>query len=104
MKVTAVLNAVPELLDRSLLHCCSAVEPPGVVPIREVNSPNVRPLWINATVWLGLRIGMNCAGVGEIVSTIGVGVAFAPATPRAFASARMFVIPTTRLPLAPGGT
>src|SRR5713226_467971 len=48
--------------------------------------------------------GRNWGGLGEIVSTIGVGVAFAPATPRALALPRTFVMRTMRLPLVPGGS
>src|SRR5438874_8595692 len=59
---------------------------------------------MKATVWDGLLTGRNWAGVGETVSTIGVGVAFEPATPRALALPRTLVIRTTREPLVPGGS
>src|SRR5882724_11818956 len=103
----AVLKGDPTVVladPRLLLHCCNVTELAADVPVAFVNRPKVKPFWMKATVCDGLLTGRNCGGFGEMVSTIGVGVALAPATPRAFAFPRTLVIRITRLPLVPGGS
>src|SRR5439155_12611100 len=98
--------------ERLLSHCCNVAalktlllivhNPPTIVQPWIVNC---RPLWTTATVWSAApTTGRNCGGLTEIDATIGVGWAFAPERPRAFALPRTFVMRTRRLPLVPGGS